>query len=328
MEFWGVEVASGKPITCKPGPASYVHISQAAIGDSKNAKGNDRVILKVKVGTNEVVVGTLSQGKCDQTALDLIFEKDFVLSHTGSGSVYFCGYKTDAVRDEDMSSDEEDEFDVSDEGEEDDEKLQTKENVMKVSKSPAPASKPAPKPAATTAKTDVPVVDARSKAKPVIAEKKKEMKEDEDNSDEEDDEEDEDEEEEEGESDEDEDMMASGSDEDLDSEEEDESDESSDEEQPMTAGKKRPGSAVAAPSAGKKNKIDTPGKVEGKSTAPAVTPKQQQSGKKDNLAKKTPGKEASTPTPAKKLGQYTCDSCKKNFNTENALSQHAAAKHK
>ena len=58
-------------------------------------------MLKIKVDEKEYVLGTLSQGKLDQTALDLIVEKEFTVSHTGASSVYLTGYKTDAHEQED-----------------------------------------------------------------------------------------------------------------------------------------------------------------------------------------------------------------------------------
>ena len=63
-------------------------------------KGNERVFLKVKTEDGEIVIGILSQGKCDQILVDLIFEDEFVLSHTGSCSVFFCGYRTHAAEEE------------------------------------------------------------------------------------------------------------------------------------------------------------------------------------------------------------------------------------
>ena len=58
-------------------------------------------MLKIKVDEKEYVLGTLSQGKLDQTALDLIVEKEFTVSHTGASSVYLTGYKTDAHEQDD-----------------------------------------------------------------------------------------------------------------------------------------------------------------------------------------------------------------------------------
>lgn len=47
--------------------------------------------------TNEIVLGTLSEGKCDQMHLDLVFDRDFTISHNSkSSSVYICGYRTEA----------------------------------------------------------------------------------------------------------------------------------------------------------------------------------------------------------------------------------------
>ena len=54
----------------------------------------------MKVEDDEIIIGTLSQEKCDQMTVDLIFEDEFVLSHSGSSSVFFCGYRTNAVGEE------------------------------------------------------------------------------------------------------------------------------------------------------------------------------------------------------------------------------------
>lgn len=71
---------------------------QVALGESKvkGGKGNDRVVLKVQVDDSEVVLGTLSEGKCDQMQLDLVFDREFKVSHnSSSSSVYICGYRTE-----------------------------------------------------------------------------------------------------------------------------------------------------------------------------------------------------------------------------------------
>uniref|UniRef100_A0A7I4FJL4 C2H2-type domain-containing protein n=1 Tax=Physcomitrium patens TaxID=3218 RepID=A0A7I4FJL4_PHYPA len=116
MDFWGVEVPAGKPISCSPGEGMYLHVSQVALGESKvkGGKGNDRVVLKVQVDDSEVVLGTLSEGKCDQMQLDLVFDREFKVSHnSSSSSVYICGYRTEGPEehgseDEDEDEDEED----------------------------------------------------------------------------------------------------------------------------------------------------------------------------------------------------------------------------
>eukprot|EP00246_Nothoceros_aenigmaticus_P014791 TRINITY_DN5845_c0_g1_i1.p1 TRINITY_DN5845_c0_g1~~TRINITY_DN5845_c0_g1_i1.p1 ORF type:complete len:287 (+),score=94.69 TRINITY_DN5845_c0_g1_i1:125-985(+) len=114
MEFWGVEVKpGGKKVLCKPGEDTYLHVTQAALGESTvSSNQQERVVIKVEVGNKEVVLGTLTQGKCDQMSLDLIFDRDIKLSHTGTQvSVYFCGYQTEAARDEFYTSDDDDDED-------------------------------------------------------------------------------------------------------------------------------------------------------------------------------------------------------------------------
>eukprot|EP00850_Spirogloea_muscicola_P005499 SM000025S08394 [mRNA] locus=s25:501767:507676:+ [translate_table: standard] len=91
MEFWGVEVKPGKGLELEP--ETYVHISQAALG--ANPTDGERVVLQVaNEGGDPIVLGTLSKGKCDQIHLDLVFDRDFRLFHTGTSSVYFVGYTT------------------------------------------------------------------------------------------------------------------------------------------------------------------------------------------------------------------------------------------
>lgn len=66
---------------------------QASLGETK--KPNENVPLFVKCDDKKLVVGTLSGEKCAQIQYDLVFEKDFELSHSSkNASVYFCGYKT------------------------------------------------------------------------------------------------------------------------------------------------------------------------------------------------------------------------------------------
>lgn len=69
---------------------------QASLGESKN-KANDSVPLHLKFGDQKLVLGTLSQEKFPQLSFDLVFEKEFELSHNWKqGSVYFCGYRADS----------------------------------------------------------------------------------------------------------------------------------------------------------------------------------------------------------------------------------------
>ncbi|XP_037491720.1 histone deacetylase HDT1 [Jatropha curcas] len=112
MEFWGVEVKAGEPLKVKPESDSILHLSQAALGESKKEKGNESVPLFVKVDDKKLVLGTLSTENIPQISLDLVFEKEVELSHNWkNGSVYFCGYQTLMPDEEDMYSDEDSEED-------------------------------------------------------------------------------------------------------------------------------------------------------------------------------------------------------------------------
>ncbi|CAN1275799.1 Histone deacetylase HDT1, partial [Linum perenne] len=88
----GVEVKSGEPLEVQCGDAFILHLSQASLGDCKKDKGNGSVCLYVKVDDKKLVLGTLSSEKIPQLQLDLVFDRDFQLSHNGkNGSVYFIG---------------------------------------------------------------------------------------------------------------------------------------------------------------------------------------------------------------------------------------------
>lgn len=61
----------------------------------KKDKGNDSVPIFVEVNGQKLVLGVLSPDNCTHIPFDLVFEKEFVLSHNWkNGSVYFCGYKS------------------------------------------------------------------------------------------------------------------------------------------------------------------------------------------------------------------------------------------
>lgn len=65
------------------------------MGETKKDKGNDSVVLTLKIGDQKLVLGMLSMDKIPQLSFDLVFEKEFELSHNWkNGSVYFCGYQT------------------------------------------------------------------------------------------------------------------------------------------------------------------------------------------------------------------------------------------
>ncbi|KAK8962586.1 Histone deacetylase HDT2 [Platanthera guangdongensis] len=54
---------------------------QASLGVNKKEKGSETVQVFVKVNDQKLVIGTLSVGKYAQIQYDLVFEKDFELSH-------------------------------------------------------------------------------------------------------------------------------------------------------------------------------------------------------------------------------------------------------
>ncbi|KAM0065683.1 putative histone deacetylase transcription factor C2H2 family [Helianthus debilis subsp. tardiflorus] len=113
MEFWGVEVKSGQPLKVNLGEGKVLHLSQACLGEIKNTKSSDSVCLYVNVDSKKLVLGTLNSERLPQQLFDLVFDKDFQISHNWkNGSVFFYGYKADQPidgpsDDEDIDSDEE-----------------------------------------------------------------------------------------------------------------------------------------------------------------------------------------------------------------------------
>lgn len=88
-----MEVKAGKPLKVTPEPDYVFHLSQVSLDSSKNQA--ESVSLKVKCGDQKAVVALLSHEKIPHASLDLIFGKEFELSHDWkNGSVYFSGYKS------------------------------------------------------------------------------------------------------------------------------------------------------------------------------------------------------------------------------------------
>ncbi|KAL2623990.1 hypothetical protein R1flu_008235 [Riccia fluitans] len=347
MEFWGTEVPPGEPQLCYPGGEMYCHMSQAALGPASNGT-SERVVLRVETGGKSIVLGTLSSGKCDQMALDLIFDREFKLSHTGaSSSVYFCGYKTEKGDPEDSVSGEDED--------EDSEEEEVPEAVpLKVN---------------GNAKPEAPVKAAEVRRKAAKSPGNAKVVDDEGN---EGDESDEDE----GEEDEEDDSDVEDSDE---LEEDEDKAESEDEDLSEDVdvatpedSKKRPlkgAETKTSVNGNKKARVDTPvkpgplDKMVDNSAAAAATPakkaqptpesKKTNDGKDFNEAKKgqkTPQKTlwkgdavkarnvskspsakaeaTSTPGTGKKgLGPHKCVACNRSFATEAAHNQHISAKH-
>ncbi|XP_077241215.1 histone deacetylase HDT1-like [Tasmannia lanceolata] len=298
MEFWGVEVKAGEPLKCEPGLDKYVHLSQASLGESKKEKESAPIRLYVKVGDQKSVLGTLSAETCAQISYDLVFEKEFELSHSWkNGSVYFCGYKT-------MIQEESDDDVFTDSDEDEDIPITLKENGK------PEAKEQQPKPAMDKANAAKPESSVPKKVK--LMEPKKD--------------EDDDDVSEEDESDED---MLELEDQSDDEEDEDESSEEEDEATPTPkkaeSGKKRPAEPAAkTPVSEKKAKLVTPGiqKTGGKKGGHTDTPYPAKQ------AGKTPANsDKSKPQTPKSAGQFSCKPCNKNFNSDGALQSHNKAKH-
>ncbi|KHN18728.1 Histone deacetylase HDT1 [Glycine soja] len=109
MEFWGVEVKSGESLKVDPGDDKIIHLSNACLGDVTKDKEGLPVALYVKFGNQKLVLGTLSSEAFPQISYDLVFEKEFELSHNWKhGSVFFTGFKAQSQSDTDNDEDSDD----------------------------------------------------------------------------------------------------------------------------------------------------------------------------------------------------------------------------
>ncbi|XP_042468272.1 histone deacetylase HDT2-like [Zingiber officinale] len=306
MEFWGLEVQPGQTVNVNPGDNKYLHLSQISLGEVKKEKGAEGASVFVKFDDKKLVLGTLSAEKCAQIQYDLVFEKEFELSHgSKNASVHFLGYKTAAFAEDDDFSDP---FDSQSESDE--------ENLLAAlanGKLGTAANVKAAKPHAQ--KAEASVVKAKAKIEEPKKDDKPEAEDDEDDEDTEDDE-----------SDDDEDMIEGEED------DSDDGDESSDEEEEATpkkanAAKKRPaGSASKTPVPEKKAKLVTPGGnqktgADGKKGGHVATPHPAKQGKTPSNSDKS---KQQTP---KSTGPISCKSCTKTFNSEAACQSHTNAKH-
>ena len=122
------------------------------------------------VDGKKLVIGTLVQDTIPQISFDLVFEKEFELSHSSKGSVHFIGYKSPNI-------DEEEDFPCDSEEEEEEVEVPATSTVTTNGATPT---------------SSVVTVDSKpkaaAKAKPAVV--KPESDEDDDESDEEDDSED------------------------------------------------------------------------------------------------------------------------------------------
>ncbi|GAA0146510.1 hypothetical protein LIER_06444 [Lithospermum erythrorhizon] len=299
MEFWGVEVKSGTPLKVQPGEGMIIHLSQASFGEVK-ANKIESVSLIVNVEGKKLVLGTLMSDKLPQQLFDLVFDRDFELSHNlKSGSIYFFGYKsTNPAEEYPLNS-----F-YTDESEDDDIPLDLNNGKPEIK---AKADKPVIAEKAKDTK-----VSAAGKQKVQILEPTKDEKPEEDDDSSDDD----------GSSDEDgasdEDMV----DEDDSDSEDEESDEDDDTPKKAAPSKKRGAeSAIKTPVSEKKAKLVTPQKTDGKKSVHVATPHP------SKQAGKTPATNKASQQTPKSAGSHSCGPCKKTFASENALQSHAKAKH-
>ncbi|KAM7275741.1 hypothetical protein ACFE04_017607 [Oxalis oulophora] len=101
MEFWGIEVKAGKPLKVEVEEGTYLHISQASLGEIKKDNKESSAPLFVDYNGQKFAIGHLSAEKSPAIAFDLVFEKEFEISHNSkNGSVYFTGYTSEIVDEE------------------------------------------------------------------------------------------------------------------------------------------------------------------------------------------------------------------------------------
>ncbi|XP_040248850.1 histone deacetylase HDT2 isoform X2 [Aegilops tauschii subsp. strangulata] len=307
MEFWGLEVKPNQSVKVSPDDEHFLHLSQGALGEVKK---DDKATMFVKIGDQKLAIGTLSTDKFPQIQFDLVFEKEFELSHNSkTSSVFFSGYKVfQPAEGDEMDFDSEDESE-----EEEEEKIipaLTKEN-----------GKPEAKEQKKQVKIDT-AAPSKSKAaaKDVGKSKKDDDSDDDDDSDEDDSEDDSG----------DDGALIPMEDDSDDSEDgddsSDDSEDSSDEEEeetpkPETGKKRAAGSVLKTPVTDKKAKIATPSGQKTGDKKGAVHVATPHPAKK---AGKTPATSEKSP---KSGGSVACKSCSKTFNSEGALASHSKAKH-
>ncbi|KAL5674916.1 hypothetical protein ACJX0J_011047, partial [Zea mays] len=78
-------------VKCEPRYGFMLHLSHGALGESKKS---DNALMNVKIDDQKLAIGTLSVDKNPHIQFDLVFDKEFELSHTSkTTSVFFTGYK-------------------------------------------------------------------------------------------------------------------------------------------------------------------------------------------------------------------------------------------
>uniref|UniRef100_A0A0A9DR33 Hda106 n=1 Tax=Arundo donax TaxID=35708 RepID=A0A0A9DR33_ARUDO len=314
MEFWGQEVKPGTTVSCKAGDGFVIHLSQAALGETK--KGSENVVVSVKVNDKKLVIGTLSAEKHPQTMCDLIFDQEFELSHSSkTTSVFLCGYKSQIP---DMfESDSGEDEDVSDEELKAD-KIPMTNNAIEKS-----AAKVAPKDIKKDQQDDDDDGERDESDETSIGDDDLESNEESSGDADDDDEKDESDETSSGDAD---------SSDDLESDEEFSSSEEEETPEKPQVGKKRAGE-TATPASDKKAKIATPsGQKTGEKGGHVATPHPAKQANKTPADSKSKDKAPKTPADSKskekspKSGSHACKSCSKTFGSAGALESHQKAK--
>ncbi|XP_039840558.1 histone deacetylase HDT2-like isoform X1 [Panicum virgatum] len=306
MEFWGLEVKPGTTVKCDPSDGYILHLSQAALGESKKS---DTALMYVKVDDQKLAIGTLSHDKYPHIPFDLVFDKEFELSHTSkAASVFFSGYKVEqpGVEDE-MDFDSEEDEDVGEE-----------QNIPLIKENGKAQGKEEQKskagPAASNSSAAVKDVDKKIKA------------DDDSDEDETDDDSDDDDlsPDEEG-NDDDSSDEGDSSEEDEDSEDDEEEETPTPKKQPEVGKKRAAENALKTPVSDKKAKVATPsGQKTGgnKGTAHVPTPHPAK-----KVSKTPANNDKSKEKSPKSGGSVVCKSCSKTFNSDMALQAHSKAKH-
>ncbi|XP_039044130.1 histone deacetylase HDT1-like [Hibiscus syriacus] len=293
MEFWGAEVKTGQifEVELEDGGCRILHISQVALGevtgDKKKEKGNGDACIYLKFKNEKFVIGTLSHEKFPQMQLDLVLHGKFELSHTWkNGNIYFTGYYVDTTQGGDSES--EDEF---------------------------------PKP------TVSPVTPHAIASDPTTSKQVKnvEPNKEEDSSDDED-EDDTSTEDEVSSDDQEPGLLVNGeyeSDDDSEEESSDEDQETPEAEKAGPSKKRSAESAMKTPAPGKKAKLVTPQKTDGKKVGGhTATPHPSKQARK---ASATTGQAKQSSNSGG--SSFLCKSCGRSFGSENALQSHSKAKH-
>ncbi|SPT20983.1 unnamed protein product [Triticum aestivum] len=79
----GLEVKPNQSVNVSPDDEHFLHLSQGALGEVKK---DDKATMFVKIGDQKLAIRTLSTDKFPQIQFDLVFEKEFELSHNSKTS--------------------------------------------------------------------------------------------------------------------------------------------------------------------------------------------------------------------------------------------------